>query len=42
MIKMKKKDPIGMYVMGGLYIVCFMEMLLDIIKKIYQHIFKKV
>jgi len=39
---MKKKDPIGEYVMGGLHIVCFMEMLFDIIKNLYQHIFKKV
>jgi hypothetical protein len=30
---MKKEDPIGEYVMGGLHIVCLMEMLFDIIKK---------
>jgi hypothetical protein len=39
---MKKEDPVGVYVMGGLQIVYLMDMLFDIIKTMYQHIFKKI
>jgi hypothetical protein len=38
----EKKEPIEVYVMGGLHITCLVEMLFDIIKKTYQHIFKKI
>ncbi len=38
----EKKEPRAVYVMGGLHIICLVEMLFDIIKQMYQHIFKKV
>lgn len=38
---MKKEDHVGVCVIGGLQIVYLMDMLFDIIKTMYQHIFKK-